>query len=131
MKVKCLLVIEDSKRSILIQDMGDFIQLPNFEVTDKMLLKDQATTFLLSLGIGDVTETDLTLFSLEESMDDNQHTIYLAYKTQTRKRDYKMLKDTNYKFVSLKNLKSESDKFICKEEGIIARLYILNPYATL
>ena len=131
MKVKCLLVIEDSKRSILIQDMGDFIQLPSFEVTDKMLLKDQATTFLLSLGIGDVTETDLTLFSLEESMDDNQHTIYLAYKTQTRKRDYKMLKDTNYKFVSLKNLKSESDKFICKEEGIIARLYILNPYATL
>ena len=131
MKVKCLLVIEDSKRSILIQDTGDFIQLPNFEVTDKMLLKDQATTFLLSLGIGDVTETDLTLFSLEESMDDNQHTIYLAYKTQTRKRDYKMLKDTNYKFVSLKNLKSESDKFICKEEGIIARLYILNPYATL
>lgn len=131
MKVKCLLVIEDSRRSILIQRVGDSIQLPNFEVRDRMLLKDQATTFLLSLGIGDATESDLTLFSLEESIEDNKHTIYLAYKTQTRNKDYKMLKDTNYKFVSLKDLKNEADKFICKEEGIIARLYILNPYATL
>jgi len=126
MKVFGSVITVNTNNKILVRYSKDGLYLPKVEVGETMTIKGHLVSTLLSIGISDVVEGDLSLYNMEDEVDKDGHIMYNTYITKTKSTDLES--GINYKYMSLSDLKNNLTKFVNKFDAFVVRLYIINPY---
>lgn len=126
MKVFGSVITVNTNNKILVRYSKDGLYLPKVEVGETMTIKGHLVSTLLSIGISDVVEGDISLYNMEDEVDKDGHIMYNTYITKTKSTD--LDSSINYKYMSLSELKNNLTKFVNKFDAFVIRLYIINPY---
>lgn len=123
MQVKSVILLENQYKKVLLRKNGEDYQLPYVILDGSSSIKDGLIDLLLSLGITDLTLSDIEFYCVDEDQQ-GEYTLYLVYKAYTK---CQKLTNSGYEFISKNSMKKLTDRISNLTESFIFRFFSINP----